>query len=116
MRVATASSPPGSRSHSRSRSAPAALAASLRVLTTLWPDRRIARVDLRMPAYMSAEAKDLISKLLVKDPAVSPTSFLPVAAAACAPHHPPLFPSLHYTRLPIRATGWSDVCPRMSFC
>jgi aurora kinase len=30
--------------------------------------RRISKVDLRFPAHVSAEARDLISKLLVKDP------------------------------------------------
>ena len=30
--------------------------------------RRIAKVDLHFPAHVSAEARDLISKLLVKDP------------------------------------------------
>lgn len=31
--------------------------------------RRIAKVDLKFPAFMSGPAKELISKLLVKDPA-----------------------------------------------
>ena len=30
--------------------------------------RRIAKVDLRFPSHISADARDLISKLLVKEP------------------------------------------------